>query len=64
MRLHRLWEAYLVYSLGMGVEQVHHSAEEMEHLLTKELEDELTKLLDNPQYDPHKQPIPPREVFS
>lgn len=63
VRLHRLWEAYLVYSLGMGIEQVHHSAEEMEHLLTQDLEHELTKLLDDPTYDPHEQPIPPREVL-
>ncbi len=64
VRLHRLWEAYLVYSLGMGSERVHQSAEEMEHLLTDELEEELSKLLDNPREDPHAQPIPPREVLS
>ncbi|MCH9609289.1 MAG: Manganese transport system membrane protein MntC [Chlamydiales bacterium] len=64
VRAHRLWEAYLVYSLGMGISQVHHNAEEMEHLLTPELEEELTKLLDDPKQDPHAQPIPPREVFA
>lgn len=57
IRLHRLWEVYLVY-LGQGVEKVHRSAEEMEHILTPELEQELTVLLNNPQLDPHKQPIP------
>lgn len=57
IRLHRLWEVYLVH-LGQGVEKVHRSAEEMEHILTPELEQELTLLLDNPQLDPHKQPIP------
>ena len=60
VRLHRLWEVYLVH-LGQGVEKVHRSAEEMEHILTPELEQELTTLLDDPKLDPHKQPIPARE---
>lgn len=58
VRLHRLWEAYLVNSLGLGVECVHKSAEEMEHVLTPELEAKLTELLDDPKQDPHNQPIP------
>lgn len=59
VRLHRLWEAYLVTYLGFGAERVHHSAEEMEHIITPELEKELTDLLHNPSKDPHNQPIPP-----
>jgi manganese/zinc/iron transport system permease protein len=61
VRLHRLWEVYLVSYLGVGREKVHKSAEEMEHILTPELEKELTTLLDNPLQDPHHQPIPSRE---
>lgn len=61
VRLHRLWELYLVTDLGFGVERVHKSAEEIEHLLTPELEAELTQLLSNPKHDPHKQPIPSHE---
>jgi manganese/zinc/iron transport system permease protein len=61
VRLHRLWEAYLVF-LGHGVEKVHRSAEEMEHILTPELEKELSELLGDPKQDPHAQPIPPREL--
>lgn len=60
VRLHRLWEVYLV-SLGQGVEKVHRSAEEMEHILTPELEKELIELLGNPKRDPHAQPIPAKE---
>lgn len=60
VRLHRLWEVYLVSALGLGVERVHTSAEEMEHILTPELEQRLTKLLDDPKHDPHEQPIPSR----
>lgn len=59
VRLHRLWELYLASYVGMQVTQVHPSAEEMEHILTPELEQELTALLCNPTQDPHKQPIPP-----
>lgn len=58
VRLHRLWELYLVDVLGKGKEEVHGTAEEMEHILTKELEEHLSALLDNPTLDPHNQPIP------
>jgi manganese/zinc/iron transport system permease protein len=61
VRLHRLWEVYLSDYLGIGAERVHYSAEEMEHILTPELEEELTLLLHNPKRDPHHQPIPPRQ---
>lgn len=61
IRLHRLWEAYLVH-LGQGVEKVHRSAEEMEHIISPEIEAELTELLHDPKQDPHLQPIPAREV--
>lgn len=62
VRLHRLWEVYLAEYIGMGVERVHRSAEEMEHILTPELERELSSLLKNPRYDPHDQIIPSGEV--
>lgn len=59
VRLHRLWEVYLVDYLGASADRVHLNAEEMEHIITPELEKELTKLLHNPALDPHHQPIPP-----
>lgn len=58
VRLHRLWEVYLVDYLGVGVERVHRSAEEVEHIITPQLEDELNHLLNDPKWDPHEQPIP------
>jgi manganese/zinc/iron transport system permease protein len=61
VRLHRLWEVYLVDYIGLGAEKVHHNAEEMEHILTPELEEELTLLLKDPKQDPHAQPIPAKE---
>ncbi|MDE3056113.1 MAG: metal ABC transporter permease [Verrucomicrobiota bacterium] len=63
VRLHRLWELYLTSSLGLGKEKVHGSAEEMEHILTPELEKELTHHLSHPEVDPHDQQIPsPRRL--
>ena len=58
VRLHRLWELYLTEQLGLNVKQVHVHAEEMEHILTPDLEKKLTELLANPKNDPHAQPIP------
>ncbi len=58
VRLHRLWEVYLFDYLGVEADNVHQSAEEMEHILTPELEKTLTKLLHNPERDPHNQLIP------
>ena len=60
VRLHRLWELYLTEQLGCHAERVHHCAEEMEHILTPELEERLTKVLADPKCDPHQQPIPDR----
>lgn len=61
VRLHRLWEVYLVDYLGIGAERVHRSAEEMEHIITPELAATLTLILNDPTHDPHHQPIPPLE---
>lgn len=60
VRLHRLWEVYLVDYLGQHKDQVHRSAEQIEHILSPEMESELTNLLKHPKHDPHAQPIPQR----
>jgi manganese/zinc/iron transport system permease protein len=61
IRLHRLWELYMTQQLGVHAERVHLSAEEMEHVLTPELERQLTEVLADPQRDPHDQPIPQKQ---
>lgn len=61
VRLHRLWEVYLAHYLGVGAERVHRNAEEMEHIITPQIERELTLLLKDPKQDPHHQPIPSTE---
>lgn len=58
-RLHRLWELYLTQCVGMGAQRVHANAEQIEHVITPEIERQLTQLLQNPQRDPHDRAIPP-----
>lgn len=63
VRLHRLWELYLIEFLSTEIQSVHQSAEEIEHFITPDLEVKLTKALSNPEQDPHQQPIPPKEYL-
>jgi manganese/zinc/iron transport system permease protein len=64
IRLHRLWEIYLTERLGLPVDHVHGDAEDVEHILTPELEAELERILDRPRLDPHGRPIPYPESVS
>jgi len=58
VRMHRLWEVYLVNHLGVSAKKVHRSAEEIEHILSPELEKELLSFVGNSTHDPHESPIP------
>lgn len=57
-RLHRLWELYLTRKLEIAPDHVHDDAEEIEHILTPELEKRLLESLGYPETDPHGQRIP------
>jgi len=57
-RLHRLWELYLTRKLDIAPDHVHDDAEEIEHILTPELEARLLAALDHPEEDPHARAIP------
>jgi manganese/zinc/iron transport system permease protein len=57
-RLHRLWELYLTRKLELAPDHVHDDAEEMEHILTPELEEQLAAVLEGPEEDPHARRIP------
>lgn len=57
-RLHRLWEVYLTRHLDLPEDHVHRDAEEMEHIITPELERELEVVLEHPEHDPHDKKIP------
>lgn len=58
VRKHRLWEVFLVESLGMTWDEVHDIAEELEHIQSDLLIDRLDAFLGYPKYDPHGDPIP------
>jgi manganese/zinc/iron transport system permease protein len=58
VRLHRLWELYLNESMNIAPDHVHESAEQMEHLLTPELEALLEQRLNYPAKGPHQETIP------
>ncbi len=45
IQLHRLWEVYLVEVYGLAKERAHPSAEEMEHIITPEIQKRLEKEL-------------------
>lgn len=58
VRKHRLWEVFLLERLDYKWDEVHHLAEELEHVGNNELADRLEKFLGFPDYDPHGDPIP------
>jgi manganese/zinc/iron transport system permease protein len=57
-RWHRLWELYLTKTLEIAPDHVHDDAEEVEHILTPELEERLVAMLEHPVEDPHGETIP------
>jgi DtxR family Mn-dependent transcriptional regulator len=61
IRKHRLWEFFLVNTLGFKWDEVHEIAEELEHINSAQLVDKLDAFLGFPQYDPHGDPIPSKE---
>jgi len=58
VRKHRLWETFLVKHLNFKWDEVHEVAEQLEHIQSDKLLDELTIFLGNPSFDPHGDPIP------
>jgi DtxR family Mn-dependent transcriptional regulator len=60
VRKHRLWEVFLVEKLDFAWDEVHEVAEQLEHIQSRKLIDELDKYLCFPKQDPHGDPIPDR----
>ena len=58
LRRHRLIELFLVQTLGLGWDEVHSDAEQMEHAASDALIERIDELLGHPQFDPHGSPIP------
>lgn len=61
IRKHRLWEYFLVHTLGFGWEEVHDVAEQLEHVNSPKLIEYLDRFLGHPQFDPHGDPIPDQQ---
>jgi DtxR family Mn-dependent transcriptional regulator len=61
VRHHRLVELYLAEALGVPWDEVHAEAEELEHVISENLEDRIDNVLGNPTVDPHGAPIPARD---
>jgi len=58
IRVHRLWERYLVDREGMSLEEVHSEAHRREHETTPEEVERLDAQLGHPAWDPHGHAIP------
>lgn len=58
IRKHRLWEVFLVDKLGFAWDEVHHFAEQLEHIQGENLTERLDDFLGHPRFDPHGDPIP------
>lgn len=58
IRKHRLWETFLVKSLGFAWDKVHDVAEQLEHIQSSLLIEKLDAFLGYPKMDPHGEPIP------
>lgn len=58
IRKHRLWELFLVETLGFTWDNVHEVAEQLEHVDSPELINRIDEFLNFPRFDPHGDPIP------
>ena len=61
VRKHRLWEVFLVDKLNFTWDEVHDVAEQLEHIKSKKLMEELDSFLGFPKTDPHGDPIPDKD---
>lgn len=58
VRKHRLWEVFLVEKLHFSWDEVHDVAEQLEHIQSPKLIQQLNQFLGFPTQDPHGDPIP------
>lgn len=58
IRVHRIWETFLVDKLGYNWEDVHEEAERLEHATSGKLEEEMFRYLGEPRTCPHGNIIP------
>jgi len=61
IRKHRLWEVLLVEKFNFNWDEVHEVAEQLEHIHSKKLINEIDAFLGYPKNDPHGDPIPDKD---
>ncbi|MAM23409.1 metal-dependent transcriptional regulator [Croceibacter atlanticus] len=61
IRKHRLWETFLSKYLNFTWDEVHDVAEQLEHVKSPKLINELDRFMDFPKKDPHGEVIPDAE---
>jgi DtxR family Mn-dependent transcriptional regulator len=61
LRRHRLMELFLVRVMGLGWDEVHDEAEQLEHVVSDRLIERIDEMLGRPEVDPHRDPIPTAE---
>lgn len=62
LRHHRLIEAFLAEHLDYDWSEVHDEADALEHHISEEFERRIAAALDNPEVDPHGEPIPTADL--
>lgn len=58
VRRHRLWELFLTEVLGLSWDEVHVEAHRLEHATSERVAERLAAFMQQPEADPHGQPIP------
>ncbi len=58
IRKHRLTEMFLVEKMGFAWDEVHHIAEQIEHIQSPKFFAKMDEILGYPKVDPHGSPIP------
>jgi DtxR family transcriptional regulator, Mn-dependent transcriptional regulator len=62
VRHHRLIEMFLHKILGYPWDEVHEEAERLEHAISEKFEERIAAVLNNPDFDPHGDPIPSQNL--
>ena len=62
VRSHRLLELFLTKVLNYPWEEVDAEADRLEHVISETFEDRIAEILGHPEYDPHGDPIPKKDL--
>ncbi len=62
LRHHRLLELFLHQILNYPWDEVDEEADRLEHFISEKFEDRIAQALGHPEYDPHGDPIPSKDL--